>query len=321
MIPLVGFLVYTSNKNSMNIDKNKRSLRMLGLWFIPVILIPSIWPIYAILNGQFNEWLSGTLWQATGRQGIGILSMNFIFTMDPILLTLGMTGAIFAAIIKRDFFVMLWIIPFLIFAAYVEWVTYFHWTLLLPAFCIAASVLIDNLLRQINKGKKGLYQILLSYPIISAIAIFGLISTIIFITSNISPAQLEAAAFVAQNVQSINNNKDDITIITGPIYSWIFKYVYDKNHVFTHYRDSSQPIQTSKVILTIDGTYRYTLSNSPMKREIEDPQQIQLLKKIYNSTHSIAIFSDMGTTYNYGIYPYTNIRDCSNFDIEINSNY
>lgn len=35
MIPLVGFLVYTNNK---------RDLKIVGLWFIPVILIPLAWP-------------------------------------------------------------------------------------------------------------------------------------------------------------------------------------------------------------------------------------------------------------------------------------
>ena len=35
MIPVVGFLIFTNS--------NKR-LKVLGLWFIPVILIPLIWP-------------------------------------------------------------------------------------------------------------------------------------------------------------------------------------------------------------------------------------------------------------------------------------
>src|ERR1043166_6478216 len=39
MIPLVGFLVY---KNS------NKSWKLLGLWFIPVILIPLMWPAYSI---------------------------------------------------------------------------------------------------------------------------------------------------------------------------------------------------------------------------------------------------------------------------------
>jgi 4-amino-4-deoxy-L-arabinose transferase-like glycosyltransferase len=49
MIPLVGYLVYASS------DKN---WKVVGLWLIPVISIPLIWPVYAILLGDFNFWLN-----------------------------------------------------------------------------------------------------------------------------------------------------------------------------------------------------------------------------------------------------------------------
>ena len=53
MIPLVGYLVYTSsNKN----------WKIVCLWFIPVILIPSSWPVDAISNGDFNLWLKDVIW-------------------------------------------------------------------------------------------------------------------------------------------------------------------------------------------------------------------------------------------------------------------
>jgi len=54
MIPLVVFLILTSN--------NKK-LKTLSLWVIPVVLIPSIWPVYAISHAQFDDWLSGMYWQ------------------------------------------------------------------------------------------------------------------------------------------------------------------------------------------------------------------------------------------------------------------
>ena len=51
MIPLVGFLVYRNNNNDkkelrdhmLKLSYNG-NLRTLGLWFIPVILIPLLWP-------------------------------------------------------------------------------------------------------------------------------------------------------------------------------------------------------------------------------------------------------------------------------------
>jgi 4-amino-4-deoxy-L-arabinose transferase-like glycosyltransferase len=43
MIPLVGFLIFTNSN---------RSFKALGLWFAPVILIPLIWPAYAMSQGE-----------------------------------------------------------------------------------------------------------------------------------------------------------------------------------------------------------------------------------------------------------------------------
>jgi 4-amino-4-deoxy-L-arabinose transferase-like glycosyltransferase len=47
MIPLVAFLIYRNNN---------RSLKALGIWFVPVILIPLIWPAQSILAGAFTSW-------------------------------------------------------------------------------------------------------------------------------------------------------------------------------------------------------------------------------------------------------------------------
>ena len=60
LIPPVAYLVY---KNSNGRNKMGR-LKTLGLWFIPVILIPTIWPMYAIINGEFDEWKIGVSDQA-----------------------------------------------------------------------------------------------------------------------------------------------------------------------------------------------------------------------------------------------------------------
>jgi hypothetical protein len=59
MIPLGGLIVYTNNN---------RKLRVLAVWFVPVVLIPLIWAVYSISIGSFDEWLSGVLWQGTERQ-------------------------------------------------------------------------------------------------------------------------------------------------------------------------------------------------------------------------------------------------------------
>jgi hypothetical protein len=311
MIPVVGFLIFTNNSN-------KKRLKVLGLWFIPVILIPLIWPLYAAYNGQFHEWLDGVLWQGTERQGIGIRSINFIFNMDPVTLILGLAGAVFVAT-RKDFFFLLWLIPFFIYTLLVGWVTFFHWLLLLPSFCIASARVIEGM-SNIISNKKKVHRLLLSSATITAIGIFGLISTIMLITTNFFLSEFEVAAFVAQNTNKKNNNNNDVTIISGPVYSWIFKYIFGNDHVFSHYRDSSQLVQTKRIISIVDNPYRHIISNVMSKNDVEDKNQIQRLQKIYNNTDTIATFQDNYNPLDYRRYPYINIGDCL-FNIEVKANY
>src|SRR5919107_1035060 len=54
MIPLVAYLIYRNNN---------RSLKSLATWFVPVILIPLIWPAQSILAGAFNSWTNDVIWE------------------------------------------------------------------------------------------------------------------------------------------------------------------------------------------------------------------------------------------------------------------
>ena len=96
MIPLVGYLVY----------KNSKSLKTLGIWIIPVILIPLMWPAYSISVGQFDEWVAGLLHQ-THRVGIPVLdSLISVYQVDPLLLIMGIVAFSFSSQ-KRFLFVTL----------------------------------------------------------------------------------------------------------------------------------------------------------------------------------------------------------------------
>jgi hypothetical protein len=297
------------------------------LWFIPVILIPLIWPLYAAYNGQFHEWLDGVLWQGTERQASYLLgkenhllsgSLNSVFIMDPVLMFLALAGIIFATM-RKDFIFLLWVIPFLVFSYVVGWITYFHYILVLPAFCIASARVIEGM-SNIISNKKKVHRLLLSSATITAIGIFGLISTIMLITTNFFLSEFEVAAFVAQNTNKKNNNNNDVTIISGPVYSWIFKYIFGNDHVFSHYRDSSQLVQTKRIISIVDNPYRHIISNVMSKNDVEDKNQIQRLQKIYNNTDTIATFQDNYNPLDYRRYPYINIGDCL-FNIEVKANY
>ena len=69
LIPLLAFIILQSNKKGgfWNVNRGYR-LKTLALWFVPVVLIPMIWPAYALSVGQFGDWLDGVVYQA-GRQG------------------------------------------------------------------------------------------------------------------------------------------------------------------------------------------------------------------------------------------------------------
>jgi hypothetical protein len=163
MIPLVVFLLlYNSNKNNDNNSANNKNnrtekklkLRTLGLWLIPVILIPSIWPLYSLAIGQFNLWIEGISYQ-TGRDNENhslLESIDIIFGIDPILLIIGIAGIGFSAAIKRDFIFLLWVVPFVAFFASIALVQYFYWILVLPAFCIAAATLIECISNKITRA-------------------------------------------------------------------------------------------------------------------------------------------------------------------------
>jgi hypothetical protein len=249
MIPLVGFLVY-SNNNKNNNSNNTRNLKALGLWFMPVILIPLIWPTYAISINQFDLWLHGIYFQ-THRQAQTLFeSIKYDFHADPFFLSLGIIGLVFAAK-RRDLLLLLWIIPFLIFLYFVGFVSYWHLVPLFPAFCIASARLIESLSKMIKRNKK--VQQILPLIAICGIGIFGLVTiTKLIITSN-NDFHYKAAAFISEYLHdNTNNNNNKITLISNPFYSWMPKYVFHlNNYQIVDYYDNI-PVKAKRVVLMAD---------------------------------------------------------------------
>jgi hypothetical protein len=139
MIPLVAYLIY---KNSNLIDR-KGKLKTLGLWFIPVILIPAMWPAYNMLYGHFDDWQGAILWQTTGRPEKPLFdAINIVLQIDPVLLILATAGIGYSIAIRKGLIFLLWIVPFLIFLGPIGFVSFFHFIPLIPLFCIAAAGLV-----------------------------------------------------------------------------------------------------------------------------------------------------------------------------------
>jgi hypothetical protein len=305
MIPVVLLIIINKKGGYFSHRKN---LKLVAIWLIPVVLIPLIWPLSALISGQFPEWISGVFWQGTQRHREGkslIDILNVFWISDPVLLLLGTAGVAFCCF-RRDFVPVIWIGPYLSLLFLIGWVTHFHLILILPAFCIAAGKMIDELPRRINSR----FGNIISISGITALSVFGLIFTSMLISTTVSSAQLEGIAFVANQTTSHKiggiQGSDEITIISSPIYSWIFKYIFENKNVFSHIRDT-RPITTSKILLVVDSTYKHVISKS----EGENETQVQRLANIFDETSVRALFKDTSQDYDKSSYPYTGIQSAA----------
>ena len=289
MIPLVAFLIFMNSK---------KNLKMVSLWLIPVILIPSIWPAHAAFFGQFDLWLKDVISQ-TQRQNSEFSSIiMFFFLVDPVLLILSSAGIVFAAI-KKYYFLLLWIIPFLTFLSVIGFVQYFYWIPILPAFCIAAAVFTIHLLEKVAIPK---FRTMLLFAIISSIIIFGLVNNTMLITSDISSAQFQAAAFILKYIQEKkddnNNNTSNynVTLISSPVYSWIFNYVFNIENVVTDYRELLYyPVQSKEFLLIADPHFKSNIGSG------------RQLQNTYGNTTLIKTFKGDVFDFDLDRYPYTSM--------------
>ena len=188
LIPLVGFIVFTNNK---------KSFKALGIWIIPVILIPLIWPAYALFAGHLESWLDDVVWQATERPESSVWnSLRDLLRIDPVLILLGSIGFVYAAL-RKDAFILLWVIPFIVFFYFVGRITYNYWVPLLPAFCITGAVIITDLSdRVMTRVSKSIGRFL-PFAVLSSIAVFGLIVNVMLITINLTSTQIQAGSVCA----------------------------------------------------------------------------------------------------------------------------
>lgn len=282
MIPLVAILLYQNTKNR----------KTLVLWFIPVILIPLLWPIQSIADNQFHKFIVD-IFSQVHRQNHNFVNIVGNFAgYDPVLLVLGIIGTIYAAI-KRDFMILLWVIPFVIFLASLGYVQYFYWIMILPAFCIAASKFIIDRLEAAKK--KNQHGIIISLIVVTCI--FGFTALTLLITTNVS-GQFEAATYVLQNVHNSKNQNDsnNITVLSSPVYSWLFTYVYKVQDVAPDYRYILfHPTYTDKILLISDTHFR---------GDINAGKQLQ---DIYKNTVPIKKFYGGVLKYNIASYPFTSM--------------
>jgi hypothetical protein len=269
MIPAVAFLIFTNNN---------RNLKSVGLWFIPVILIPMIWPAYSIYEGQFFSWLHGIYGQSH-REGNSFLhTLNVVLKIDPLMALLGTIGLVFAAL-KKDILILLWTIPILIFFSFTAGTSYYHLIPILPALCIGAARLIE-LSKKIPAKK---IQRVLPFILISIVGTFGLITTTVLITTNVNSSYFEAAALLTQYLSNssdiIGNNNDKISIISDPFYLWIPQYVFHLKHDYLPSHMISS-IKNEKSVFLIDRNFLNDLSTNGLVKMIYNLYDTKKLQTI-----------------------------------------
>ena len=301
MIPLVGYLVYTANN---------RNLMMLGLWSIPVISIALVWPAFAFSHGQFDVWSADLLWQAS-RAGEGDTVSEVIidlFKIDPILLILGAAGIILS-VIKKDLFLFLWTLPYIIFSYSVVHSSYWYFIPLLPAFCIGAARLIEIITSTV--GRKEVQQFM-TFGIVLVIAIFGFVSTTMLITTNVSSSYFKAAAYIVHNLPILNGYNENQVLVTGgsglASYTWIPLQIIELNHDYRmlHILFSSNPTATNatEALFVVDKLFDNTMKALMNLQKNHELGSLQQLLQVYNSTETIATFEGNTNRNDTETYPY-----------------
>lgn len=279
MIPLIAGLVY------FNTGKN---IKALALLLIPIFLIPLIWPLQAVDTHQFDVWVKDVIGQ-TQRQSFGLPYISLVFfKLDPVLFVLGIAGTVFA-IVRRNYFILFWFVPFVIFLLMIGYNQYFYWIPVLPVFCISASILIMNILERLNKNNVNK---ILPSVVFLGLAIFGLTSTILVISVNVTNSEFQTTSFILQNVHG-----NDTTVLASPTYAWILHYVFHKENIPNDYSFILfNHLQTGKVLLVADPHFLIDLGRG------------KKLQRIYNDSKTIATFGEDLSKYDMSVYPYSNIK-------------
>ena len=322
MIPLLVFIILKGATPSFKGRKiTKNHLKILGVWFIPVILIPMLWPGYAISIGQFGDWLHGVLYQ-TGRQGNTNLfhSITIVTQIDPILVIFGIASIVYTAI-RKDFFPLVWFLPYFVFLYLIGWVVYFHWSILLPILCIALGASVERIRKRWVAHK---FIKLLPIMLISGIAIFGLVNFAQLSMSSLNTTYTNVYFFVTHEVDQNNahadnqGDKNGTTLIGSHrirALIWIPKYVFNDKVTF---RDTdlpndnfTRPILATKILVVADA-------NLLTKFNQKDPQikYSRIDSLYYNTSHTIATFIDeqefqnnlLNLRENNGLGPFVEVR-------------
>ncbi|HEY1247668.1 MAG TPA: hypothetical protein VGE97_01650, partial [Nitrososphaera sp.] len=91
-------------------------------------------------------------------------------------------------------------------------------------------------------------------------------------------------------------------VISNPVYSWIFRYVFYDENAMSDYRDllyTSVTEDKAEILIIDDPRFRLDIGK----------ENGQLLQELYGNTSTIALFKGNVTNYDLGLYPYTSMLE------------
>lgn len=278
-MPLIGSLVFFYSR---------RRFKILGLWLIPVILIPLAWPIQSVESGHLSNWIHDVFYYQTHRTGgsdLYAISKTFSH-LDPLLFWLAAAALIFAAI-RKDSFIIVWFVPFVIFLYLIGYNQYFYWIPVLPVMCIVIGAMIVKLAEKIPQKQIAKACMIIT---IFGIGTFGMVNLVQIVTTDMASAQYASISYVVNDTKYTNN----ALILAGPTYSWILDDVYHKKNVWVYYYALFAPLYP-KTMFVSDQHFHFDLN---LGKQLVD---------LYNSTHTIATFDGSLSKYDTSHYPYQNL--------------
>ena len=247
MIPLVSYLI---------LGANKKNLRSLGLWFAPVLIIPALWPIHALSLNEFQLWWEAIIYQTHRDPAPLFNALTDFYNFDWILLISGISGIVYAAL-RRDKFILLLAIPFLIFMFVIGHVVLIHLMLLVVILSVSAAKLFVDIVYYLKKKKQILY--LSSTGLIAVVVTMGFISTTRQIIVDENSQYFRAADFLQRYLASeknknieFNESNKNIGVVSHPFFFWIelFKFKNENKNFW-----NIKQFQTGKVVFVIDPIF------------------------------------------------------------------
>ena len=287
-IPLIAFLIFSLNK---------QNLKYLGLWFIPVIIIPLIWPANALYLGELDEWFNALTWQSERTNNGIFVAFQKLFMIDPLFLVISIFSVAIGAI-RKDLFILLGVLPFIIFCCVIGYVSYWHLIPIIPILSISVSLMIFDLAKRFLQTRN--HTIFLLIFIFSIIIPSCIISTNL-ITSNTTEFHLNVISAISKEVKNFNlnnnnttfgnidknqnsdNDKNKLTVLGTNYWLWIPKYILDSGKNMYKNNFIADDVKTDNILLVAGDNFIKTMTRGNNTKD-----NVMQLKEIYSESDLIS---------------------------------